>query len=531
MKEFLKSKKGIVCIGAVALALLLLGSGFGIYQGWLHQQPKFHDLTVELGTQSISMRDFMTKYARSGKVAFVSDPAEVDLNRVGATELTLSHGGREETVTLTVVDTTAPTADFVRQKTVGIGDFPSAEEFVSNVQDEAETQVYFEIEPYIPRDYNDITVLVVVEDANGNRTGEKCTVSFRWIPETWSLEYGEKLTKEHLLEDPARDGSLLNQKDLDAINKAVPGTYELSSTLAEKTITCAVTVSDTTGPQLELKDVQVRKGGTTTMEKFIVSAQDLSGVKEVRLLSEMDFTVEGKQTVVIEAEDNLGNVTKKEAILWIATDFYAPTITGANKDMTVEKHSTPDFMEGVTVRDNQTTDCQVVVDTSKLDLSKAGTYYITYTATDSSGNTATVKRKIIVNHNEEDTLALVKSIADTLSDDPEELRDYVRNKIAYNTNWGGDDPVWYGFTKKVGNCYVHALCLKAFFDYKGIESQLIWVTNKTHYWLIVKIGDTWRHIDPTPGTRHTRYSLMDDEMRLATLQGRHWDTSLWPACE
>ena len=531
MKEFLKSKKGIVSIGAAALVLLLLVSGFGIYQGWLLQQPKFRDLTVELGTESISIRDFMTEYASPGKVKFVSDPSEVDLNRVGTRPLTLSHGGKEETVKLTVTDTIAPAAEFALHKTVGIDTIPPAEEFVSNIRDESETKVYFEIEPYIPRDYNDITVIVVVEDANGNRTEGKCTVSFCWLPETYALEYGEKLTKEALLEDPERDGSLLNQKELDAISNAAPGTYELSSTLGEKTITCAVTVADTKGPQLELKDVQVRKGGTTTMEKFIVSAQDLSGVKEVRMLSEMDFTIEGKQTVVIEAEDNLGNITKKEAVLWIATDFYAPTITGANKDMTVEKHSTPDFMEGVTVRDNQTPDCQVVVDTSKLDLSKAGTYYITYTATDSSGNTTTVKRKIIVNHNEEDTLALVKSIADTLSDDPEEIRDYVRSKIAYNTNWGGDDPVWYGFTKKVGNCYVHALCLKAVFDQKGIESQLIWVTNKTHYWLIVKIGDTWRHIDPTPGTRHTRYSLMTDEMRLATLQGRHWDTSLWPACE
>ena len=531
MREFLRSKKGIMCIGAAALALLLLISGFGIYQGWLYQQPKFQDLTVELGVESISIRDFMTQYAKAGKVAFVSDPSEIDLNHVGTRELTLSHGGKEETITLTVQDTVAPAAEFTLHKTVGIDTIPPAEEFVSNVQDESATKVYFEIEPYIPRDYNDITVMVVVEDANGNRTEEKCTVSFRWIPETYTLEYGEELTKEALLEDPERDSSLLSQKDLDTINKATPGTYELSSTLSEKTITCAVTVEDTRGPELELKDVQVRKGGTTTMKKFVASAEDKSGIKEVRLLTEMDFTIEGKQTVVIEAEDNVGNVTQKEAVLWIATDFYAPTITGANGAMTLEKNSTPDFMEGVTVRDNQTADCQVEIDTSKLDLTKAGTYYITYTATDSSGNTATVKRKITVNHNEEDTLALVQSIADTLSDDPEEIRDYVRSKIAYNSNWGGDDPVWYGFTKKVGNCYVHALCLKAVFDCKGIESQLIWVTNKTHYWLIVKIGDTWRHIDPTPGTRHTRYSLMTDEMRLATLQGRHWDTTLWPACE
>lgn len=65
-------------------------------------------------------------------------------------------------------------------------------------------------------------------------------------------------------------------------------------------------------------------------------------------------------------------------------------------------------------------------------------------------------------------------------------------------------------------------------DYFGYENELIWVTSKTHYWLIVNIDGTWYHIDATPGTVHTRYSLMDNKQRLATLGGRRWDTSLWP---
>ena len=75
------------------------------------------------------------------------------------------------------------------------------------------------------------------------------------------------------------------------------------------------------------------------------------------------------------------------------------------------------------------------------------------------------------------------------------------------------------------------LCLKAIFDRKGIESRLIWVTNKTHYWLIVKIGDGWKHIDATPSRLHGKYSLMNDTQRLETLSGRVWDTTQWPACE
>ena len=82
----------------------------------------------------------------------------------------------------------------------------------------------------------------------------------------------------------------------------------------------------------------------------------------------------------------------------------------------------------------------------------------------------------------------------------------------------------------MGNCYVHALCLQALFNEKGISSQLIWVTDKSHYWLLVNIGGTWKHIDPTPSSLHGRYSLMSDAQRYETLSGRDWDRTKWPEC-
>ena len=91
--------------------------------------------------------------------------------------------------------------------------------------------------------------------------------------------------------------------------------------------------------------------------------------------------------------------------------------------------------------------------------------------------------------------------------------------------------MWFGFTNKKGNCYVHALCLQVLLEAKGYETNLIWVTDKSHYWLQVKLDVGWRHIDATPGVRHTKYSLMDDEQRYECLQGRDWDRSQWPPCE
>lgn len=173
--------------------------------------------------------------------------------------------------------------------------------------------------------------------------------------------------------------------------------------------------------------------------------------------------------------------------------------------------------------------CEFTVNSSAVDVNNEGTYYATYTSTDKSGNKTTAKRKIVVSHNSSDLKALVKKIASSLSNDVEAIRDYCRNNIKYSTNWGGSDPVWYGFTEYRGNCYVHAMCFQAILKEKGYATQLIWTTDKTHYWNLVKINGVWRHMDSTPGIKHTKYSIMTDEQRLSILQGRTWDTSKWPA--
>ena len=126
--------------------------------------------------------------------------------------------------------------------------------------------------------------------------------------------------------------------------------------------------------------------------------------------------------------------------------------------------------------------------------------------------------------------ALVNQIASTHSADPEALRDYVRNTIYYSSSWGGDDPVWYGFKEKNGNCYVHALCLNSLLRYHGYNTKLIWTTCRTHYWLLIELNGEWKHIDPTPSRLHGRYSLMSDDQRYETLKGRDWDRSAWPTC-
>lgn len=522
-----KKKKGWV---AALVVVLVLAVGLGGLWFWYDRQPKFQDLTIELGTDSVRISDFMTKYALRSKVGFVSDPAQIDLNQVGDYQLTLRQWKEEETVTLRIQDTTAPAVDFVTECVVFTNYVPVASDFAQNIRDMSETSVYFLEEPVMPADYADAVATVVVEDAYGNRTQAECTLSYRWMPETYTLELGQELTPEDLLVDPEKDAQLLEQADLDRINKADIGDYEIVSATAAKSITCTVTVQDTLGPDLQLQEVQRKPGEEAELEDFVLSATDPSGEVQLRLMTQLRFDEEGAFPVTIEAEDVHGNVTSQETMLYVTTDMNPPVISGLDEALSVAKNGTVDYLDGVSAADEETGDCKVSYDASGVDVTTPGTYYVTYTAADEAGNVSTIKRAVEVQPDQEDIDALVKSIAADLSDDPEKLRNYVRDKLHYNSNWGGENPVWYGFTNKAGNCYVHALCLKALYDEKGIESQLIWCTDKSHYWLVVNINGRWLHIDPTPGEAHMRYSLMTDATRYATLGGRNWDRSAWPKC-
>lgn len=527
-------RTGMTLVIRILLVIALLLVGIVAYMGytaWRDSQEVFRDVTVELGTEALGIRAFMTEKAVGSRVSFVSDPAIIDLSKAQQTKIVLKHGTKNHTVLLTVQDTQVPAADVPQQWEISVSqEIPEAAELVSNVRDASEVKVYYAEEPVIPEDYSDVDVQIVLEDASGNQIQQICRFHFTgWLRESFVLELGETLTPDMLLTNPEKDQALAEQIDLSNVNTV--GEHTITVTSGDAQEDCVITIQDTTRPDLKLQNVRRQPGESVEAKDFVVSVSDLSGEPEIRIVGELpDCSGNGTHTITIEAKDAYGNVTSKEATLWVSDNLNPPEIEGAEEAMVVEKHSAPDFLEGVYAEDDVDGEIDVIVDTSDLDLTAAGTYYITYSAMDSSGNTGTYKRKVTVEPDEEDTAAMVKEIAESLPDDPEAIRDYVHDNIAYSSHWGGDDPVWHGLTVNSGNCYVHANTLKALLDYKGYETQLIWVTNKSHYWLIIKLDEGWRHIDSTPSYQHEKVGLGTDKVRYQNLNGRNWDRSQWPAC-
>ena len=518
-----------VIVATVVLVGLLVTAG---WLTWQDDQVKFQDVTIELGAETVTLSQFTTEFADPAKCRFVSDVSQVDLSKAGSYDLVLSDGRREQTVKFTIQDTTAPKVAFDDRVEFITGHMPEAKDFVLSVEDFAETKIYFLQEPVV-NGLSDIAVTVVVEDASGNKTTGSATMVYAWLKESVTLEYGQTLKPHDLLFSADLSEELVDQSKLDEINAAKPGTYTLTSTYEGKTQTCSVTVQDTTAPTLTLKEVVTAPGSKKNLDAFLESVTDASEGTRVSFDTAPDFDTLGHFTVTVVAEDPYGNTAREETLLVVSNDLEAPVLSGADKALSITKTDKVDLMAGVSAMDAVDGVCEVKVDASAFDQSLGGTQYVIYTAMDKSHNVTTVKRTVNIAHDEADTTRLVNEIANTLSDDLVEMCMYVNKKIRYTHNWGGDDPVWYGFTNRNGNCYVQAVCLKALYEAKGYECQLAWVTNKTHYWVIVKTPEgKWRHIDATPGDMHLSMGLMTDKQRQITLSGgRTWDKSQWPACD
>lgn len=517
----------IIC--GTAAVVLTLGA-LGGYSAWHYQQPKFHDLTIELGQPLPPAAEFLTQYGKAEKAVLLTPAAELDLSAAGEYRLSFTHGKKAETVCLTVTDTTAPVLK-LQNVSVDIGTKLTPEDFVKEVSDLSPVELSFAQPLDEVETYGDITVEIIATDSSGNTSRGSCTLSYAWIHAQVTIELGSTISKENIFLNPEKDGHLISQEMLDTLSQSPVGTYPITVTTEDgRSAVCQVIIADTTGPEIKVQDVTVFEGDEVALEDFLLEATDIAGPVTTKLLQELSTAKAGTYTITLEATDINGNVNTADCKLTVQKDDKAPVFSGL-KNITTRKNKKPNYITGVTAEDNRDGKVNFAYDDSKVDLTKSGTYYVTYTAVDKAGNKVTSRRKVVVDHDQADTQAMIDRIAAGLSNDAEKIRDYVRDTIRYTHEWGGDDPVWFGLTNKRGNCYVHALVLQELLEAKGYETNLIWVTDKSHYWIQVKLDGVWKHIDATPGTKHTKYSLMDDAQRYECLQGRDWDRSLWPECK
>ena len=379
-----------------AILILIGGAVGGCYAYWYYGQPKFHDVTIELGTKDLSIEAFYTEYAHPRNTSFVTAPEDIDYSHMGEQSVVLKQGKKEETVKLIIQDTTPPTAEFCDLR-VPINSTFSAADFVTAYEDLSEVTIDFVKPLDPPENYSTTFVEVAVTDSAGNTTVRQCTLDYLWMREEITAELGQEITKEDILYDPVKDAALLSQDLLDHINASPVGEYEVESKSDGQSLICKVNVVDTTGPTLTLQPVQIYKGKTAGLESFVKEVSDLSGDVTLEYVTGPDFNVIGTQAVQIVAADPFGNQTKGDTTLEIKIDETPPAITLVGEG-TIYTYVGGTYTEpGATAMDNCDGDVSGRITISgSVDTGTAGTYTVAYTVADESGNQATATRTVKV---------------------------------------------------------------------------------------------------------------------------------------
>lgn len=207
-------------------------------------------------------------------------------------------------------------------------------------------------------------------------------------------------------------------------------------------------------------------------------------------------------------------------------DVTPPKLLGIS-DRTVYAGDAVSYLSGVTAEDDMDPAPEIRVDSSEADLTKAGTYIITYTASDSSGNLTSAEANITVLPKEpgyvdletiytlaDNLLAIILEGAADTRQQVEAIYSWARTDIRYGGH--SDRTDWRQTAYNVirsgeGDCFGYFAATKLMFERLGIPNIDVqkvrnYENDSDHFWSLVSVdGERYYHFDATP-----RYGGGDD---------------------
>ncbi len=256
-------------------------------------------------------------------------------------------------------------------------------------------------------------------------------------------------------------------------------------------------------------------GVDVTVEAGDVSAEDICGIADAAFEDGFDpsiFKTVGEHNVTLTVEG------KSQKYRVTVVDTTAPVIEVG--EIRVNIGDGIAWKKQAAVTDNSDGEVDIKVDSSAVNTSVAGTYTVTYTATDESGNSSKAEATVIVGTKEvtEDMLytELDKVIAQIITDGMNTeakvraIYKYVQDSINYASTAETDDFVYAAymalFSSGTGDCYSYFAASKAFFERLGIENtDMVRAEGGApgnHFWNLVNIGTKdapkWYHYDANP---------------------------------
>ena len=241
-------------------------------------------------------------------------------------------------------------------------------------------------------------------------------ISFK-NPNDIILEAGRRIQNEPVIASDNSSDTIGNKgikisKNINEIDNKTPGSYQLIYTATDSsgnssTVSKTITIVDTTPPVISFVNPNniTLEAGTLIQEQEIIvtdNSRDTienGGIKISNNIDNIDTrNVGGLYTLKYIATDSSGNSSSIVKTISIV-DTTPPEISFVNPDNIQLEINTPIRDEQVVVSDNSYDTLEngritVTNNINEIDTSTAGEYILRYVATDSSGNSSTISKKV-----------------------------------------------------------------------------------------------------------------------------------------
>ena len=327
-------KRGLFFGLGSAIALIAIGVLIVFQQNQI--KLKFNDVQVELG-QSIDTD--LSVYVLGKTEGAKLDVSKVDISQTGMYQASITKQKKNLPLTVHVIDTTPPTAKVRSNLSFPTNNEVKAKDLLEEIIDESKVVVTFldGLEEHIYTEGGEIIEQLVLTDSSNNQS---------------------------ILE------------------------------------TTFIVLADITKPKLKgTKDIKVYIGEEIEFLKGITATDDRDGdiTSWIQVdTSKVDTSKLGNYQVVYSIRDSSDNVATKKRNVTILEDK-KPVLHGVS-DKWITLGEKIDFLNGITATDDRDGDITslIEVDSSKVNLKKAGAYKITYTITDSLGNTTSATLQLTI---------------------------------------------------------------------------------------------------------------------------------------